>query len=265
MKKFLMTFVIAVLMSSSLFIGTADASFLQFIIINTAENQWLDDALELQDDIDLDAPLSQALWIGTHNSFNAYDNGYIADPGQGITIRDQMRRGAREIVFDVHWVESPLPAVRGFRLCHFAFGGAADDEICVFDRSFVMGLTDIKGYLRNHEEDVILLKIEAFIESHDTKFANKINETLGNKLYKPPENNGVCQYLDVSKLTKRGILDRGNNVIVVVDRCEDGNSVFTNCRPSAKVGVPPAKLRESLFGRSISSTMGQRLPAVPCA
>ena len=27
---------------------------------------WLTDALELQEDIDRDAPLSQAMWIGTH-------------------------------------------------------------------------------------------------------------------------------------------------------------------------------------------------------
>ena len=206
MKIFLVTVILSTI---ALFGETSQAE--------ASHTNWVDRALNLQEDIDRDAPFSQALWIGTHNSFNAREDGYGLDPNQALSVTNQLRAGARYIVFDVHRV------FRGYFLCH-AGGDHVGCDI-ISDRRFGAGLRDIQDYALNHPQDVIVLKIETFLSNRHSRFANKLNDVLGPQgadiLYRPPIQSEVgagqgevCQFIDQAKLTKGTMLAAGKNVIV---------------------------------------------------
>lgn len=197
---------------------------------------WLIRALELQEDLDREAPMSQSMWIGTHNSFNSSRHGdaYI-DPNQLLTVYDQMEHGAREIVFDVH------AFIRNFRpvllLCHSSQQslGCSGKET-----RLRQGLRDIRNFVQNHPDDVIILKFELFLNGHFSKFANQLEEILGPYLYKPvqkPSGQGRCQFFDQNHLSKADIL-RGQpdengmlqrkNVIAMTAKCKSSNTKYSN-------------------------------------
>ena len=64
------------------------------------QSSWAYRALMLQLKLDEEAPLSQATFLGTHNSYNAsaYATLYrYLDPNQKLSITDQLRVGARAL------------------------------------------------------------------------------------------------------------------------------------------------------------------------
>src|SRR3990167_11298028 len=91
-----------------------------FITTTSYASTWIEKALKLQREIDLNAPLNEATFIGTHNSYNSkfYANPvrYI-DPNQLLSITDQLETGIRSLEFDVHWTTNKN-LLKDLLLCH---------------------------------------------------------------------------------------------------------------------------------------------------
>lgn len=176
--------------------------------------EWQKRALAAQAWLDDNVPLSQVLWIGTHNSYNSKADGYV-DWNQSLSIKEQLRQGVREVVFDVHWYNKEL------RLCH----GDGKHRGCVAeDRRFKAGLRDIRDFLQSNPEEVILLKIEGVFGNHENRFHKEIENNLGlDRLLKPTDlYTGVngCKYLD-QLITREEIRAKRRNVILVVEPNKD--------------------------------------------
>ncbi len=175
------------------------------------KKDWVNRALAIQETIDLNAPIAQALWIGTHNSYNSDGDGYVTDWNQKLSLSKQLKQGVREVVLDVHWYNKEL------RMCH----GNGKHAGCVAkDRRFKAGLRDIKQFLSDNPEAVILLKIEGVFGKHENRFHKEIKNNLGfDKIYTPKDQNASvsdCEYLNQS-VTKAQVRAKGKNVIIIVE------------------------------------------------
>jgi hypothetical protein len=176
--------------------------------------EWGKRALDIQNQIDHAAPFTDTTWVGTHNSFNAYewDPAYKVDPNQKNRPKEQMSHGARELTFDVYWSQEGLNEGR-FLMCH--------GTCSLGEKQFRDGLDEIRDWLNDGRPDaVILLKIEvnkSMLDDKFSKFANQLEGSIGGKIYKP-SHHGVadgCAGLNPAKITKQQVLDAGKNVIVI--------------------------------------------------
>jgi hypothetical protein len=87
------------------------------------QDPWLTQALELQHRLGDALPLRDAMWVGTHNSFNSTaEMGPTlsdTDANQQLSLTDQLRIDVRSLELDVHWF--PSAASGGARapvVCH---------------------------------------------------------------------------------------------------------------------------------------------------
>jgi hypothetical protein len=92
-----------------------------FANLALTKEKWVQEALKLQREIDLYAPLNEATFIGTHNSYNSKSYAlrilrYI-DPNQLLSINDQLNAGVRSLEFDVHWTRNEYLS-KDMLLCH---------------------------------------------------------------------------------------------------------------------------------------------------
>lgn len=208
-------------MAAAMAANIVEAGFTDYnYALNT--NDWRIKALRLQNKLDHDLPIGEALFIGTHNSFNAteYSDGtsYL-DPNHKMSLYDQLDAGMVALELDVHrdtnannaWVwewESEL------MLCHRKHHNDIKDGICsVADRTLLEGLTEIKFWLEKNTQDVIFIYIEDFMGKDDYQYAIKyLEQTIGDKVYRPPYGQGcVGMPMDVSK---KDILASGKQVLL---------------------------------------------------
>ena len=192
---------------------------------------WGEQALLIQNMLDKDVPLSQTTWVGTHNSFaNADDDDYI-DVNQGGSVKNQLRAGVREIVFDVHYaadvVGDLINVNKAVRVCHNggSFGGCTDG--ITGNRKFKNALDDIAEWINEGNRDqVVLLKLELQDSARNNinKVEDKIDNHIADYLYQPKNRsyhgdldagNG-CTELKTSVITKQDVLNAGKNVIAFV-------------------------------------------------
>ena len=71
---------------------------------------WVDWAVRNQLTLAIDEPINWVSRLGTHNSFNAFNDGYPL-PNQGWSMTDQLRLGARHLDIDLHPVGSHVTAL----------------------------------------------------------------------------------------------------------------------------------------------------------
>lgn len=161
---------------------------------------WGQRALNIQASIDNRAPLTETMWVGTHNSYNSlrWDSSYFYDPNQSLTLREQLNAGAREIVFDI------LPVGEALYLCH----GACDG----LNKKFREGLTVLRKWINNNPNEVIMLKLEA--EEFRGKVGRQLDGEIGHMIYRPKQD-GDCHALNPQQITKQDILDAGKNILVL--------------------------------------------------
>src|SRR4051795_11419238 len=73
-----------------------------------AQDPWLTNALELQHRLGDALPWTDAMWVGTPNSFTPSRNSPPSlsntDSNQHISLVDQMSIGIRGVEIDVHWM-----------------------------------------------------------------------------------------------------------------------------------------------------------------
>ena len=158
------------------------------------QDPWLTQALELQHRLGDALPLRDAMWVGTHNSFNSASNSPPSlsntDGNQRLSLVDQLQAGVRSLEIDIHWMPSVWAnGANAVVVCH----GLDESQFnvgCTDERLLPDELAPIGDWLRRPENrsDVILMYVEDDI-STDAAFdqaAKAINDTLGDLVYLPP-------------------------------------------------------------------------------
>lgn len=190
--------------------------------ISPFKQSWVAKALYWQRQIDLDAPLNQATFLGTHNSYNSksYTIPFVRyiDPNQNLSIYDQLEMGIRSLEFDAHWYLG-AHGQREILLCH----GQSNHLGCsAFDRPFREGLQELRDWLRANPGEIILLYIERHLDGHEPGLTAELEKYVGEFIYRPrlwSSQPNACLALPTSLLTKRDILKAGKQLIIVVKGC----------------------------------------------
>lgn len=198
------------------------------------EQSWVHRALGLQSQLDDTAPLIDALFPATHNSFNsaAYPptlSGLDHNNVAGLT--DQLRMDMRGLELDVHWFPSPYadPADGGRApiLCHgttVPVGPVAVHFGCTAERHLREGLAEIDAWLGTHPDEFLLLYLENQLDNDLTAHnaaARAIEAELGGRVHRPT---GACAEMPAD-LSEADILAAGKQVVIV-----------GNCGPGAAWG-----------------------------
>ena len=208
------------------------------------QDPWLTQALELQHRLGDALPWTDAMWVGTHNSFNTIANSPPSlsntDSNQHLSLVNQLDLGIRGIEIDVHWLLNRAV------VCH----GRPPSELnagCTTERDLEAELTPVAEWVQAHPGDVLLLYLEDNIEDPAgyEAAAKAIAATVGPYLF-TPTSGASCPLLPLS-LSRQAVLDAGKQVVImsgcdasgagawnstVFDdsvRAEDGNPEFANC------------------------------------
>ena len=192
--------------------------------IATFKQSWTANTLKFQREIDLNTPLNQATFLGTHNSYNsrAYQTPYrYSDTNQLLSIYDQLETGVRSVELDAHWSRTGTHS-QDILLCH-----SDDDhhECDYFDRKFTDGLAEIRDWLAANPGEVVLLYIERHVDHHNPRLAAMLDEYVGRYIFKPSlvrdkqAAAGSCVALP-GTLTKAQVLRAGKQLLIVTKGCE---------------------------------------------
>ena len=124
--------------------------------------------------------------LATHNAFNSYSDGHqprvidfgtqVTDaPNQFYSMTDQLNLGSRLLAIDAHWVGSNA------RLCHSLteLGPFVEELVCLTAsafsavnfpsmRYFANGIKEIKNWLDDHPDQIVLLNLENRVGTCDT-------------------------------------------------------------------------------------------------
>lgn len=192
------------------------------------EEDWGHRALKLQANLDMDEPLAQTMWLGTHNSFANPVDDTMLDYNQPFSLKGQLNRGVREFVFDVHYWGTDVINESDFDVvvCH-----NNDSEACIFNktgyRKLSHALDDIKQWINQDEANrnqVIMIKLEMTDKArhHHNKVQHKIENSIGNYVFQTDyvssfgDNDPLtgCTTLPSQYLTKRAVLAKHKNIII---------------------------------------------------
>lgn len=182
------------------------------------QSSWVGEALEKQRRLDFNRPLSENSILGTHNTYNSevYRSAtrYL-DPQQKHSIYDQLRLGARFIELDAHWTYK----INGFDwgndilLCHSSIGknfGDVHVGCSLTDRPFRDGLAEVRTWLDENPDEVLIIMIEDHLEGQYDKLLSDLNSRLGDRMY---QSGGGCHAIPAD-LTKADVLSAGKQAIV---------------------------------------------------
>ena len=193
---------------------------LQASSVSDYKGSWEYRALELQSTMDRHAPLGTANFITTHNSYNAgvySQNGSYIDPNQKISLHDQLQIGIRALELDVHHTFSSSgfwpwewTFTQELKLSH----ANGDTGTHPNDRFFTQGLQEIKNWLNNNPNEVLILYLEDHMEGHYTKAEAEINSIIGGLVYRP----SGCQPLPMD-LSKAEVLAAGKQILLIGGNC----------------------------------------------
>jgi hypothetical protein len=186
------------------------------------QRAWTLRALDLQYELGSDLGLANAPWVYTHNAFNSRAelgprSVSANDPNQILTVVGQLDEGVRHIEIDTHLFPSPSdPRVGalGPVVCHSTEQHAG----CSGEKSLVAVLSEVRGWLRAHPRQVILLYLESHLDTVDgyAAGADEVEEALGDVLYKPPAGGGCTPMpLDVS----RNQIRRAGKQVLAIGPC----------------------------------------------
>lgn len=195
--------------------------------IEKFKNSWTAKALKLQRDIDLNAPLNQATFLGTHNSENSASYAIplvrYVDPNQMLSIYDQLEMGVRSIELDVHWFWG-RHGEKDILLCH-----ALDDHLgCSFDdRPVSEGLTEIQNWLAANPNEILILYFDRALDGHEPRLTSYLETYLGSFIFKPSmiRKDTSCLSLPTT-LTKATILNAGKQLLIVTKDCDGSNPAY---------------------------------------
>jgi hypothetical protein len=189
--------------------------------LETFQASWVHRALQLQNQLNLDVPLSRALIPHTHNSYNAQayqDLTRYVDPNQVESVASQLAIGFRSLEFDVHYTVKadgwPWQWEKELLLCH----GQGNHLGCgIRDRRFAEGLQEIASFLNNskNKDEVLILYIEDHMDDRYDLALKAIKETIGNYVYRPRQPG--CQGIPMN-MTLRDVLRAGKQILLMGGR-----------------------------------------------
>ncbi|MEM9596511.1 MAG: hypothetical protein AAGD06_19745 [Acidobacteriota bacterium] len=178
---------------------------------------WAEDALALQEFLDVNNTLNKTTWVGAHNAYSNDEWGYF-DPNQTLKPLNLLRAGARQMEYDPHKIADAV------LLCH----GSCN----LREKTLSDGLDQIKDFIKDNPNSVVFLKLE--MSNGYSKVADKLEGRLGNFIYRPVEGeipaDSSCSErhgIEPEHMTKAKILAAGKNVIVFA-----GNGGLPNCPDS---------------------------------
>jgi hypothetical protein len=194
--------------------------------VQAYENGWTANALALQRRLGEPLPLRDADFPATHNSFNWTNANFPqtlsgSDSNQKYSLVDQFRLGIRGIELDVHWWYStdgtPETQFRAPVLCH----GNALHAGCSTERPLRTGLAEIRVWLLEHPEEVIVIDLEDHLAepgddsllAHDTAAA-VLQAELGDLLYVPADAGRSCADGFPVDLSRSDVLAAGKQVVI---------------------------------------------------
>jgi hypothetical protein len=188
--------------------------------IELYQQTWVYRALLLQNRIDWYAPLAQAAFVATHNSYNsrAYSrNGTYIDPNQTISVYDQLEIGVRALELDVHFSLSSRGRwpwqwrfSRELMLSH----ARGDLGTHPNDRLFRQGLAEIRDWLDEHPNEVIIVYIEDQMEGQYARALSDIEDYIGDLVYQADD----CRPLPMD-MAKADVRDEGKQILLVGGNC----------------------------------------------
>lgn len=182
-------------------------------------HEWAPRALRLQANLDIAAPLTKTTWVGTHNSFANPKDDNLLDYNQPYSLKEQLRAGVRELVFDVHYENDDI------LLCH----NNTKHRLCMDgvtgNRKLVRALEDLKEWIREgNTEQVVLLKLSLADSARRNinKVETKLDNHLGPYIYQTKFAGQSYGNLNPSTgctslyrlMTKQDVLNKGKNVLI---------------------------------------------------
>jgi len=195
---------------------------------------WAHRAVKFQYRIGNRVPLSQAQWLGTHNSFNSMDGGVTLshlDSNQQLSLSDQLDIDIRALELDPHWLPRPNSAGGEIIVCH---GRGADQQNagCTSEPRFTSVLREIAGWLNApaHRSQVILLYLdnnfgppEAYAEAI-SELDTELRRPKGSSLiYRPaPAAIGTRGCADLPLGVSRRDVKQSGARVIIVGNCESG-------------------------------------------
>jgi hypothetical protein len=180
------------------------------------QSSWEHRALGLQRQVDGDAPLSDVLFLSTHNTYNAsaYTTAFSYwDPNHYYSITGQLMMDIREIELDVHRYFSmkgwPWQWKTKLLLSHAQNNHTGASA---FDRELSEGLIEIRNWITRpeNENEILIIDIEDHMDGAYDLAVDIIQRYLGNLVYRPSGPQG----LDMD-LTKNEILATGKRIIII--------------------------------------------------
>ncbi len=190
---------------------------------------WLEKALALQREMDLNTPLNEVTFLGTHNSYNSK---YYAspltrypDPNQSLSIYAQLDAGARSIELDAHWTYTS-GLKKDILLCH------ADDShlgCSTADRHISEALTELRNWLKANPNEIVLLYIDRHLDGHEPRLAALLEEYLHHYIYQPSMLRDTVDHSCLalpSQLTKAAILKAGKQLLIIVKGCDGDDAHY---------------------------------------
>lgn len=201
--------------------------------ISDFNNSWAGKALAMQRQLDIAAPLKDNNILGTHNSYNSsvYTTPVrYLDPQQNYSIGDQLRMGARFIELDAHWTAHtqgwPWEWGNALLLCHSGIGssiGSLHVGCSTMDRFVKDGMQDVRSWLDQNPNEVIILYIEDHTDGHHQDLLNILNDKLSGKIYA----SGGCKAIP-DTLTKLQVRQAGKQVVLWKDSGCSSNTGLAN-------------------------------------
>ncbi len=180
---------------------------------------WTLRALDLQYELGSDLGLANAPWVYTHNAFNSKaelgPNSLSAnDPNQVLTVVGQLDEGVRHLEIDTHYfprATGPGAGTPGPVVCHSTEQHAG----CSGEKTLAAVLGEVRGWLRAHPRQVIMLYLESHLDNEAgyAAGADEVEQTLGDVMYKPPAG-GACTPMPL-QLTRNQIRRAGKQVLAI--------------------------------------------------
>jgi hypothetical protein len=196
---------------------------------------WVHRAAQFQYHLGEPLSLREALWLGTHNSFNSLSDSTTlshSDSNQQLSLTQQLDIDVRGLELDLHWF--PSASANGSNavvVCH-ARGPDEANAGCTNERLFSEVLPEIAGWLNipAHRDQVILLYLEDELgdPAGYAETISVLDRVLrradgSSLLYRPGQTDMTgkgCANLPLA-ISRRDVLARGAQVLLV-GNCRSG-------------------------------------------
>ena len=189
-----------------------------------SDADWARSALADQYELGSSLPLRNAPWVGTHNSFNS-----VAEMGgksgesanQKISMLAQLDQGMRSLELDVHWI----PSLRGGGFAPVVCAaGAGFPTGCIGEKPFSRTLEEIREWLLPRPDQVLLLYIEAHLDSEPAydAAAGAVEAGLGPLLYRPAPTGEAGRCVPMPLDDTRAQIRKSGAQVILVSGCGFG-------------------------------------------